>query len=120
MLYSLLLLADQATGQEGGGNPNAGNPLGGLGGMLPSLLLILVVGYFLMIRPMQRQEKQRQALIAGVKKNDRIVNQGGIIGVVESIKDEEVLLKGGLRVTKSSIVKVIPPEGATEQKEGGA
>jgi preprotein translocase subunit YajC len=84
--------------------------------MMP-LLLIAVLGYFLLFRPAQTQEKQRRAMVAALKKNDEVVTSGGIIGVVDSIKEkkDEVVLRGGLRVTKSSIVRVITEETAKEQ-----
>jgi preprotein translocase subunit YajC len=83
-------------------------------------LAIAVLFYFLMIAPMRRQEKQRQALVSTLKKNDKIINSGGIIGIVEAVKEKEneVVLKGGLRVTKASIVQVVTEESS--QKEGKA
>jgi preprotein translocase subunit YajC len=87
---------------------------------LAPFVLIAVFFYFILIAPMKRQEKQRQALVANLKKNDKIINSGGIIGIVESIKEKEneVVLKGGLRVTKASIVQVVTEEAPKEQKEG--
>jgi len=83
-------------------------------------IAIAALFYFLMIAPMKRQEKQRQALVSTLKKNDKIINSGGIIGIVESVKEKEneVVLKGGLRVTKASIVQVVTEEA--QQKEGKA
>jgi preprotein translocase subunit YajC len=118
-MWSSLLFAQQAAngeGEKGGG----GNPLGG---MLFPMLAVLALFWFFMMRPMNQEKKQRAAMIAALKKNDRIVNQGGIIGVVDSIKDaeDEVVLKGGTRILKSSIVRVLPPgDGAKDQKEAGA
>jgi preprotein translocase subunit YajC len=104
----LALLIAQATPPE---QPRGFDPMA----MLP-LFAIVLVAYFLLLRPMRRQDKQRRALVAALKKNDKIVNSGGIIGVVESIKDkeDEVVLRGGLRITKSSIVRVITEEPAKE------
>jgi preprotein translocase subunit YajC len=85
-------------------------------GIVP-LALIGLVFWFLLIMPMRRQEKQRKELVASVKKSDRIINSGGIIGIVESVKeqDDEVVLRGGLRITKSSIVKVIPADSSAKE-----
>lgn len=81
------------------------------------LIILLVMAYFLLLRPMQKQEKQRQALVAALKKNDKIVNSGGIIGIVDSIKDNEVILRGGLRITRGSIQQIlVGDEEAKEQK----
>jgi preprotein translocase subunit YajC len=111
LIGSLLVLAD-------GEGTSGGAPGGGLLQFAP-LVLIVIAAYFLLLLPMRRQEKQRQALIAALKKNDRIVNSGGIIGVVESIKEkeDEVILKGGIRITRSSISRILTPdEPAKEQK----
>ena len=58
-----------------------------LAGILP-LLLIFVVFYFLLIRPQQKKLKDHKNMIANLKKGDRVVTQGGIIGKVTKIKDE--------------------------------
>jgi preprotein translocase subunit YajC len=115
MWPTLLLLADQAAAPEASG------------GQPPWLsfapwILILVAFYFIMIMPMRRQEKQRKAQIATLKKNDKIINRGGIIGIVDSIKEkeDEVVLRGGVRITLSSIERVVPEDAGKEQKAGGA
>jgi preprotein translocase subunit YajC len=108
MSYAFLLLADQAAPSDGGG--------AGLFSLAPFLLIGLAF-VFLIIMPARRQEKQRQALIVALKKNDRVVNSGGIIGVVESIKEnaDEVVLRGGIRITRSSIQRIIPPEEGSKE-----
>jgi preprotein translocase subunit YajC len=63
------------------------------------ILLLLPMFYLLILRPSQVQEKQRRAKVSALKKNDKIINSGGIIGIVDSIKDDEVVLRGGLRLT---------------------
>ena len=112
MLYSWLLILAEETAQQPAREP-------GWVGFLP-LVLIAVFFYLILIAPMKRQEKQRQALVATLKKNDKIINSGGIIGIVESVKEKEneVVLKGGLRVTKASIVQVVTEEAPKEQKQG--
>ena len=50
-----------------------------LAGILP-LILIFVVFYFLLIRPQQKKLKDHKNMIANLKKGDRVVTQGGIIG----------------------------------------
>jgi preprotein translocase subunit YajC len=84
--------------------------------------VFLVLGYLLLMRPARAQEQQRKSMMANLKKNDRIVNSGGIIGIVESIKEkeDEVVLRGGLRITKSSIVRIVSEDAAKDQKEGVA
>ena len=54
------------------------------------LVLIFVIFYFLLIRPQQRRMKQHQAMITAVKRNDRVVTGGGLIGKVTKVEDDEV------------------------------
>jgi preprotein translocase subunit YajC len=84
--------------------------------MMP--IIIIMGAVFLMFSFSSRnQRKQQAALMAALKKNDKIINSGGIIGIVESVKDDEVALKGGIRVTKSSIVRIIGGEAVKEQEK---
>ena len=65
----------------------------GLGGgdaftsFLP-IILIFVVFYFLLIRPQQRKMKQHRAMLSQVKRGDRVLTGGGIIGTVTKVKEE--------------------------------
>src|SRR5947209_12059939 len=106
-------------------NPPSQSPLA----LIITLAPIFIIGYFLLMRPMRRQEKERQALLSALKKNDKVVTSGGLIGIVASIKDkeDEVTLKVDessnvrVRVTKASIVRIASAEdGSKESKEGGA
>jgi len=96
----------------------AGEGAPALVGLMP---IILIVGLFFIMTFMssRSQRKQQAALLAGLKRNDKIVNSGGVVGVIESVKekDDEVVLKGGLRITKASIVRVVPEETAKEQEK---
>jgi preprotein translocase subunit YajC len=94
--------------------------------MLLPMVAIAFLFYFLMIRPMRKQEQERQTLLSSLKKNDRVVTSGGLIGTVASIKEkeDEVTLKVDesgnvrLRVTKGSIVRVLGGEESSKEKEG--
>ena len=52
------------------------------------IILIFVVFYFLLIRPQQRKMKQHRAMLGQVKRGDRVLTGGGIIGTVTKVKDE--------------------------------
>ncbi len=114
MLYQLLIAVDEPAKQATADAPWWYSMLLPMG--------IAVLFYLLLFAPMRRQDKQRQALVAKLKKNDKIINSGGIIGIVESVreKENEIVLKGGLRITKTSIVQVVTEDTTKEQKEGGA
>jgi preprotein translocase subunit YajC len=60
--------------------------------LLP-FLLIIVVFYFLILRPQQKRQKERQKLLEGVKKGDKVITSGGIHGTVEGIEDDSILVK---------------------------
>lgn len=81
--------------------PNAAAPQG-LESMLPMLAVMGIVIYFLMIRPQSKERKARTAMLAAVKKNDRVVTIGGILGTVLAVKDDEITLK----VDESSNTKI--------------
>ena len=58
-------------------------------GMLP-LILIMVVFYFLLIRPQQKKMREHQAMISAVKVNDKVVTAGGVHGKVTKVEDDVV------------------------------
>ncbi|MCX6967416.1 MAG: preprotein translocase subunit YajC [Verrucomicrobia bacterium] len=57
------------------------------------LLALGVVFYFLLIRPQQKQAKEKAALIAAVKTGDKVVMSSGIHGIVANVKESTVLVK---------------------------
>lgn len=117
MLASFLLLA------EGDGAAQA--PGGGLMTMLMPLALIMLAFYFLILRPGRRQEADRQTMLGGLKKNDKVVTVGGLIGTVANVKDndDEVTLKIDdssnvrVRVLKRSIERVLARTETEQPKE---
>ena len=54
------------------------------------LILIFVIMYFLMIRPQQKKMSAHRAMVEALKKGDTIVTQGGIIGRVTAVRDNEL------------------------------
>jgi len=80
------------------------------------LVLIFIIFWFLLIRPQQKRMKEHQAQIQAVKKNDRVVTGGGLIGKVTKVGDTEVeveLAQGvKVQVVKSTLSQVIDPTSA--------
>jgi preprotein translocase subunit YajC len=75
--------------------------------LLPILLMILIF-YFLLIRPQQKKEKDRKAMISSIKKGDKVLTIGGIYGIVSDFKsDDIVIVKIGegtkVEITRSAI-----------------
>lgn len=75
------------------------------------LVLIFAIMYFLMIRPQQKRLKQHREMVSALKKGDQIVTQGGIIGKVVSVRDDEleVEIASGVKVrlTRGSVSQVV-------------
>lgn len=64
---------------------------GGLGAFFP-IILIFIVFYFLLIRPQQRKVKQHREMLNVVKRGDRVLTGGGIIGTVTRVKENDQLV----------------------------
>ena len=84
---------------------------GALGQFVP-LILIFAIMYFLLIRPQQKKLKEHQKMVEGLRRGDQVITQGGLIGKVTKVKEEneiEVELAEGVkvRVVQSTITNVI-------------
>jgi preprotein translocase subunit YajC len=54
---------------------------------------IILIMYFLMIRPQRKKQKDTEKMLAALKKNDKIVTIGGIRGTIQSVKEQTVIVK---------------------------
>jgi preprotein translocase subunit YajC len=77
--------------------------------LLP-LILIIVVFWFLIIRPQSKRLKAHQDMIANLKRGDVVVTSGGLIGKIKSLQDDEVRVElnpnNEVRVVRSTIAEV--------------
>ncbi|MBU0605594.1 MAG: preprotein translocase subunit YajC [Candidatus Omnitrophica bacterium] len=77
---------------------------------LIAIVLIFVVFYFLLIRPQKKSQDDHKKMLAGLKKNDEIVTNGGIHGIIANVKDSTVTLKVDdnvkLEIQKSCVASV--------------
>ena len=84
---------------------------GGLGSMLP-LVLMFVVLYFVMIRPQMKRQKEHRTMVEALAKGDEVATSGGLLGKVTRIGDVYlgVEIAGGVEVTvqRSAVVQVLP------------
>lgn len=75
--------------------------------MLVPFVLIFAVFYFIVILPAKKQQKQKEAMIAALKKGDRVITTGGIYGTVSAVEDTSLLLKISentkIRVSKNAV-----------------
>ena len=76
--------------------------IGGLLGPFTPMLLILVVFYFMLIRPQQKRQRELQEVITNLKSGDRVVTSGGIIGTITMVRDTSLLI----RIADKSIIEV--------------
>jgi preprotein translocase subunit YajC len=96
----------------------AAQPQGGFlaNGLLMPVLLI-VMFYFLLIRPQQRQRKELQKRIESLQKGDEVVTTAGIHAIVHNVKDRTVVLKVAegvmMEFDKPSVATVIKKEAST-------
>ena len=71
------------------------------------LVFIFVVFYFLMIRPQRKKQQEHQQLVEELKRGDNVITAGGIYGVVETISEDNVVIKvesgATMRVAKGSV-----------------
>jgi preprotein translocase subunit YajC len=74
--------------------PSGSAPGSSMGLLLPGLLVFMVVFMFVSSRSARKNEqKRRDEMLNALSKNDRVLTQGGIIGTIVSIKDNEIVLK---------------------------
>jgi preprotein translocase subunit YajC len=62
---------------------------------LVPIVLVLGIFFFLVIRPQQRDRRRREQMLAALKKGDRVVTSGGLIGTVVGVTERRVTLKLG-------------------------
>ncbi len=86
--------------------------------VLPLMIGMFAIMYFLIIRPQQKQRKDREALLAAVKKGDRVVTSSGIYGTVVGLSEHTVTLKVAeqvkLEFERSAIGRIVPAAGEKE------
>ena len=101
MNHFLINFAQAAAPASGGGSP-----FGQFGGIVP-MIAIFAIFYFLVLRPQSKKAKEHQQMLSELKKGDEVVTQGGVIGKISGITDNEITLQVQegvrIRVTRSSV-----------------
>lgn len=108
--------------QDGAGETAPTPPSGGFSSLLVPMLLIFAIFYFVMIGPERKQRKKREAMLAALKKGDRVVTTSGMFGQVAAIQDDVVTLQVAdgvrLRFSRAAIQSVLEGEAPAEPKQG--
>jgi len=98
-----------------GTTPNQPAPPAGQGleqllkGPLPMLVLMVVVFYFILIRPQQKKTKEHEQLLKTLKPKDKVVTSGGVMGIVVSVQEKTVTIRSAdtkLEVLKSAVAEI--------------
>ena len=81
--------------------------------------MVIMIFYFLLIRP-QKKEAQRQAeMIASLAKGDEVVTAGGILGTIIRVEDHQIIVKTGgdtkLTIERSKVARKVPSAGEEQQ-----
>lgn len=88
--------------------------LGQWGGSLAYLAFLFAIIYFLMIRPQQKQQKQRTAMLSTVKVDDKVVTIGGIYGKVIKVKEDVLTVriadKTEVEMERSAVGRILGKE----------
>lgn len=82
-------------------------------GLMP-LILIMVIFYFLIIRPQQKRQKEHQNMVSALSRGDRVLTNGGIYATVQDVHDDKLVVVIGdgvkVEIAKNAVAnKVTPP-----------
>ena len=79
----------------------------GIGQFIP-LILIFVIFYFFLIRPQQKKVKEHKAMVEALKRGDKVITSGGIVGTVERVIDNE---KVEVNISENVNVEIVRSSG---------
>lgn len=86
------------------------------------LVLIFIVFYFLLIRPQQKRLREHDGLIKSLRRGDKVVTGGGIIGLIQKVEDDvlviEIAPEVKIRVMKDTISHVVSKTAVANDNEG--
>ena len=92
-------LPSETGGEEGGSS------------ILPMIIfLVLIFGlfYFVMVRPQRKRQKEHESMVQELSKGDKIITAGGIYGTIESLNEENIVIKvesgATLRIARGSVI----------------
>ncbi len=104
--------------------PNATSTTGSFGSLIVTVVLMIGIFYFFLIRPQNKKQKEMEKMLSALKKGDKVVTIGGIHGVVSSVKEKTIILKvddnAKLEFNRSAIASVDKPEAEKKADEKAA
>lgn len=83
--------------------------------------LVILIFYFLILRPQNKRQKETKNMLATLKKGDKVATIGGIRGIVQSVKEQTVVVKVDdntkIEFTKSAVATVLERKESKEEDE---
>ena len=79
----------------------------GIGQFIP-LILIFVIFYFFLIRPQQKKVKEHKIMVENLKRGDKVITSGGIIGTVERVMEND---KAEIQISENVNVEIVKSTG---------
>ena len=79
----------------------------GIGQFIP-LILIFIIFYFFLIRPQQKKVKEHKVMVANLKRGDKVVTSGGIVGTVERVMEND---KAEIQISENVKVEIVKSTG---------
>ena len=79
----------------------------GIGQFIP-LILIFIIFYFFLIRPQQKKVKEHKVMVANLKRGDKVVTSGGIVGTVERVMEND---KAEIQISENVNVEIVKSTG---------
>ena len=90
---------------------------------LISLVLMVAIFYFLLIRPQQRRVRQQRQLVDSLRVGDEVITIGGMFGTILDMDDETITLDAGagtrLKYLRQAVARKFVEEPETEEEEAG-
>ncbi|MFA6408568.1 MAG: preprotein translocase subunit YajC [Gammaproteobacteria bacterium] len=87
-------------------------PQGSLLSMLPLFLILIFFMYFMVIRPQMKRAKEQRTLVGSLKVGDEVLTTGGILGRIEKINNDFILLavseNMNIKVQKNAVAGCVP------------
>lgn len=112
-LNNLSLLLAQATSQSTRVNPQAE--------IMKTVGMLVIFGfifYFVLIRPQQKRQKQQNEMLKALKRGDKVVTTGGLIGIIVSLKEKSLTVKSDdskFEITRGAVAEVLERSGDSSE-----
>ena len=94
------------------------DPRAAILGQVGFLVLMVVLFYFVLIRPQQRKQKEHAEMLKTVRTGDRIVTTGGVVAVVVTVKDRTLTIRSAdakFEITKAAVAEISERSGETSE-----